>query len=63
MPCPSHPLWLDHSNYSWQRRKNFWAKMSSQKMEEKGLEIEMCSTLIIHVFICADMNENIVALK
>jgi hypothetical protein len=18
MPCPSHPLWLDHSNYNWQ---------------------------------------------
>jgi hypothetical protein len=19
MPCPSHPSWLDHSNYIWQR--------------------------------------------
>jgi hypothetical protein len=19
MPCPSHPSWLDHSNYAWQR--------------------------------------------
>jgi hypothetical protein len=19
MPCPSHPLWLDHSNYTWRR--------------------------------------------
>jgi hypothetical protein len=19
MPCPSHPPWLDHSNYSWRR--------------------------------------------
>jgi hypothetical protein len=19
MPCPSHPPWLDHSNYAWRR--------------------------------------------
>jgi hypothetical protein len=19
MPCPSHPLWLDHPNYTWRR--------------------------------------------
>jgi hypothetical protein len=19
MPCPSHPPWLDHSNYTWRR--------------------------------------------
>jgi hypothetical protein len=19
MPCPSHPLWFDHSNYTWRR--------------------------------------------
>jgi hypothetical protein len=19
MPCPSHPTWLDHSNYTWRR--------------------------------------------
>jgi hypothetical protein len=19
LPCPSHPLWLDHSNYIWRR--------------------------------------------
>jgi hypothetical protein len=23
MPCPSHPPWLDHSNYIWRRVQAF----------------------------------------
>jgi hypothetical protein len=25
MPCPSHPLWLDHSNYTWPRVQSYEA--------------------------------------
>jgi hypothetical protein len=21
MPCPSHPPWIDHSNYTWRREQ------------------------------------------
>jgi hypothetical protein len=32
-------------------------------MEGRGLEIEMWSALIVHVFTYADINENVVALN
>jgi hypothetical protein len=31
MPCPSHPPWLDHSNYTWRRVPKIYININWQK--------------------------------
>jgi hypothetical protein len=41
MPCPSHPPWLDHSNYTW-RRVQVMKRCQSQW--PRGLSLVVSST-------------------
>jgi hypothetical protein len=51
MPCPSHPPWLDHSNYTW-RRVQVMKLLITQFSPTSRHFMTLFNACVINIFLC-----------